>query len=252
MGLEIIKKKIGIYTVEAAICLPLVMLAVLTLGYFIEADSAWENSMNAAFTECSYAQSSGLDLAKAAIGVKLRRDAASFGQDVSLSLSDRRYSYSDGRHTDLNSFRLRAAVDLDLPLHFGRYFEYEDVIKYRDFVGLQYERPALGDVGLEQTEDSTEVWIFPLSGTRYHDKNCTYVRATVHSCVLTNALKRQYSPCAMCGSGNLPAGSIVFCFDGEDTCYHQGSCRSIKRHTIVVDQSEAEEKGYTPCSKCGG
>ena len=250
MGLERTKK--GVYTVEAAICLPLVMLAVLTLGYFIEADSAWENSMNAAFAECSYAQSSGLDLSKAAMGVKLRRDATGFGQDVNLSLSHRRYSYSDGRHTDLNSFRLRADVDLVLPLHFGRIFEYESTVKYRDFVGLQYERSALGAEGLEQTEDSTEVWIFPQSGTKYHDKSCTYVKATVHSCILTNTLKRQYSPCAMCGSGNLPSGSIVFCFYGEDTCYHRGSCRSIKRHTIVVDKGEAEEKGYTPCSKCGG
>ena len=250
MGQEMNKK--GIYTVEAAICLPLVLLAVITLGYFIEADSAWENSMNAAFRECSYAQCSGLDLSKAFLGVKLRHDAAGFGQDVDLNLSDRRYSYDDGRHTDVNSFRLRAEVDLTLPLHFGRFFDYEAPVKYRDFVGLQYSRTPLGAEGLEQDEDSTEVWIFPQSGTRYHDKNCTYVRATVHSCILTNELRRQYDSCAMCGSGNLPSGSVVFCFYGDDTCYHRGNCRSIRRHTVVVDRTEAEEKGYTPCSKCGG
>ena len=246
------RNKKGIYTVEAAICLPLVMLAVITLGYFIEADAAWENSMNAAFRECSYAQCSGLDLSKAAIGVKLRRDAAGFTQDVDLHLSGRRFSYADGRHTDLNSFRLQAEVDLALPLHFGRTFSYEDLIKYRDFVGLKYSRTPLGADGLAQTQDSTEVWIFPQSGTKYHDKNCTYVKATVHSCTLTNTLKRQYSPCGMCGSGSLPLGSVVFCFYGEDTSYHRGNCRSIRRHTIVVDRGEAEEKGYTPCSKCGG
>lgn len=246
------KNKKGVYTIEAAICLPLVMLAVITLGYFIEADAAWENSMNAAFRECSYAQCSGLDLSKAAMGVKLRRDAAGFGQDVRLNLSGRRYSYSDGRHTDLNSFRLRAEVDLALPLHFGRTFAYEDLIKYRDFVGLKHSRTPLGAEGLEQSEESTEVWIFPQSGTRYHDKNCTYVKATVHSCILTSTLRRQYEPCGMCGSGSLPSGSVVFCFYGDDTCYHRGNCRSIRRHTIVVDRGEAEEKGYTPCSKCGG
>ena len=246
------KNKKGVYTIEAAICLPLVMLAVITLGYFIEADAAWENSMNAAFRECSYAQCSGLDLSKAAMGVKLRRDAAGFGQDVRLNLSGRRYSYSDGRHTDLNSFRLRAEVDLALPLHFGRTFAYEDLIKYRDFVGLKHSRTPLGAEGLEQSEESTEVWIFPQRGTRYHDKNCTYVKATVHSCILTSTLRRQYEPCGMCGSGSLPSGSVVFCFYGDDTCYHRGNCRSIRRHTIVVDRGEAEEKGYTPCSKCGG
>ena len=241
-----------VYTIEAAICLPLVMLAVITLGYFIEADSAWENSMNAAFLECSYAQSSGIELSKMAMGVRLSRDAADFGQDVNLSLTNRMYSYSDGSHTDLNSFRFRAEVDLALPLSFGRTFDYEARIKYRDFTGLRYERPSLGAEGLEQDKDSTEVWIFPQSGTKYHDKNCTYVKATVHSCILTSTLRRQYAPCGMCGSGILPVGSVVFCFNGDDTCYHRGNCRSIKRHTIVVDRGEAEEKGYTPCSKCGG
>ena len=246
-----INKK-GSYTIEAAICLPIVMLAVLTLGYFLEADSAWENCMDAALRECSYAQSSGLALSRASIGVKLKRDASGFGQDVHLRIAGGLGSFADDRHTDLNAFRLKADVDLPLPLGFGRVFRYEGTIKYRDFTGLQYSRPALGAEGLEQDTDSKAVWIFPQSGTKYHEESCTYVKANVHSCILTSTLRRQYSACGMCGSGSLPSGSIVFCFNGDDTCYHRGSCRSIRRHTIVIDRGEAEEKGYTPCSKCGG
>ena len=59
--------KKGVYTIEAAICLPLVLLAVITLGYFLEADSAWENCMDAAFRECSYAQCSGTALSKVSL-----------------------------------------------------------------------------------------------------------------------------------------------------------------------------------------
>ena len=199
-----INKK-GVYTIEAAICLPLVMLAVLTLGYFLEADSAWENCMNAAFRECSYAQCSGLNLSRLSIGMKLGRDASDFGQDVDLRIGGGMSAYADGRHTDLNTFSLKARVTLPLPLGFGRSFSYEDTVKYRDFTGLKYTRPALGAEGLEQSTDSTAVWIFPQSGTKYHEEDCTYVKATVHSCVLTSALK-----------------------------------------------GEAEDKGYTPCSKCGG
>ena len=250
--IKLIRNKKGVYTIEAAVCLPLVILAVITLGYFIEADSAWENCMNAAYRECSYAQASGLDLSKLALGMKLRREAADCGQDVDLRVIHQLYSYSDGEHTDLNSFRMKADVDLSLPLRFGRAFSYEGTVKYRDFTGLRYSREALGAEGLEQDADSTEVWIFPQSGTKYHLEGCTYVKATVHSCILTSALKKQYSACAMCRSGSLPAGSVVFCFNGEDTCYHRGNCRSIKRHTAVIDRSEAEQKGYTPCSKCGG
>jgi len=244
--------KKGVYTIEAAICLPLVLLAVITLGYFLEADSAWENCMDAAFRECSYAQCSGTALSKVSLSGKLRREAAACGQDVTISLSRRLYGYSDSRHSDLNSFSLGAAVNLPLPLGFGRAFEYKDRIKYRDFTGLQYSRPVLGAEGLSCEEDSIAVWIFPQSGTKYHVKNCTYVKASVHSHVLDNALKEQYSPCSLCDSAGLPAGSIVFCFGGTDTCYHRGTCRSINRHTIVIDRGEAEDRGYTPCSKCGG
>ena len=117
---------------------------------------------------------------------------------VEMDMTNRMYSYSDGNHTDLNSFRLRADVDLALPLSFGRTFDYDALIKYRDFTGLKYNRPSLGAEGLEQTKDSSEVWIFPQSGTKYHQESCTYVKATVHSCILTNTLKHQYSACGMC------------------------------------------------------
>jgi len=247
-----IKQKKGVYTIEAAVCLPLVMLAVITLGYFLEADSAWENCVDAALRECSYAQASGLDSAKLTVGMRLRRQASDFGQDVDLRVIRQRYSYSEGGRTDLNSFRLKAEVDLPLPLGFGRVFEYERPVKYRDFTGLKYQRPSLGAEGLQQDETSEEVWIFPQLGTKYHDADCTYVKASVHSCILTGALKQKYSACGMCRSADLPAGSVVFCFTGDDTCYHRGTCRSIRRHTIVIDKGEAEDRGYTPCSKCGG
>ena len=160
------RSKKGGYTIEAAICLPLVMLAVLTLGYFLEADSAWENCMNAAFRECSYAQCSGLDLSRLSIGMKLRRDASDFGQDVDLRIGGGMSAYADGRHTDLNTFRLKARVNLPLPLGFGRVFSYEDTVTYRDFTGLKYTRPALGAEGLDRSTDSSAIWIFPNSGTR--------------------------------------------------------------------------------------
>ena len=96
------------------------------------------------------------------------------------------------------------------------------------------------------------VWIFPQSGEKYHSKNCTYVKATVHSRILNASVRTRYAACSTCRSGDLPAGSIVWCFDGDDTAYHRGTCRTIDRHTAVIDRTEAIDKGYTPCSKCGG
>lgn len=204
----------GFYTVEAAIFLPLVILSILTLGFFLKIDSAWETSMHEAFDECTTA---------AAYGV-----------------------------SGIHSKNLHESLSLNLPAGFSHTADIRGRILYRDFIGKKYAPHGMGTEGLETAADLTEVWIFPQSGTKYHRESCTYVRATVHSCVLSAAIKKRYSPCGLCHSGDIPPGSIVFCFYGDDTSYHYGSCRSIRRHTTVIDKSEAEAKGYTPCSKCGG
>ena len=46
-----------------------------------------------------------------------------------------------------------------------------------------------------------------------------------------------------------PAG---FCFGSDGTAYHRGTCRTINRKSVAIDKSEAVERGYAPCSKCGG
>ncbi len=208
------REKAGFYTVEAAILLPLIILAVLTIGYFIRADSAWETAMHKKIDSCSF------NAATQSIGI----------------------------HTQ----HIEETINLRMPLGFGGDYSYSGKIKYRDFKGHKYSANGLGAEGLESEKDSERVWIFPLSGTKYHDEHCTYVKATIHSCILTESLKRRYSPCALCHSEKMTLGSIAFCFYGDDTSYHYGSCRSIDRHTIVIDKSEAEKKGYRPCSKCGG
>ncbi|MDD4200326.1 MAG: hypothetical protein PHS19_02940 [Eubacteriales bacterium] len=206
--------KRGFYTVEAAIFLPLVILAVLTLGYYIRIDSLWETSLHETLDTCNRA---------AALG-----------------------------ETGIHARSIHETVNLNLPAGFLNQAEIEGSIVYRDFIGKKYPANGMGSEELEKNTVSKEVWIFPQSGIRYHKEYCTYVKASVHSCLLTSAIKRRYKPCGLCHSEKIPAGSIVFCFYGEDTSYHYGSCRSITHHTTVIDKSEAEDKGYTPCSKCGG
>ena len=202
---------------EAAIFLPLVVLAVLTIGYFIRADAAWENEMHTSYEKYLYAQTV----------------SPNFGDPTHI------------RH-------VRTEIDLPLPIWSRYRFKYEDTIRYRDFVGLRYRKDTLGAEGLERGSDSAEVWIFPQSGKRYHKENCTYVEAAVHSCILTETVRRNFSECKLCDSSELPTGSIVFCFKSNDSCYHRGNCRTIKKYVIPIDREEAEKKGYTPCSKCGG
>ena len=212
----------GFYTVEAAIFLPLFILAVLTIGYFIKFDMLWEEAMHRELDSCSYSAS------------------------VAYSGS------SGGFRSHVHNRKVDNDWKLALPLDFGGSFSFSSSIRYRDFVGLKEDKSPLGAEGLESPDGSEPVWIFPQSGTKYHKESCTYVKASVHSRTLTSSVKSKYSPCGMCHSGSLPYGSVVFCFEGEDTSYHRGSCRSINRHVVEIDRSEAANKGYSPCSKCGG
>ena len=242
----------GFYTVEAAIFLPLVILAVMSLGFVIKADSLWEGCMHKVYDECAYSQSaSGSGISRITSGARIYKSTER-NKDMNFTLTGCVFSYSDRTHTNLNRLTPRLYVNAKFPLEFGHNHKYSKKVKYRDFVGLKYNRPSMGAEGLETDATSSPVWVFPQSGEKYHRKGCTYVTATVHSCTLSASVKKKYSPCHTCNSQSVPSGSIVFCFNGEDTCYHRGSCRSINRHTVTIDKTEAEKKGYTPCSKCGG
>ena len=244
----------GFYTLEAAVILPFVILAVLSVGYFIRLDSVWENVMHSAIDESSYSASRAYGSASELDSIlRIRKRVIKENEYLdSLKIRNVADNYSDGLCDGLTRYTIKAKMSIMLPAGFERSLDFKGNVKYRAFKGLKYEPHGMGTEGLESDEPEDPVWVFPQSGEKYHSESCTYVKAAVKSYVLTNRLKRQYKPCEMCDSNKLEIGSIVFCFSGEDTAYHRGNCRSIKRHTAIIDRSEAEEKGYTPCSKCGG
>lgn len=234
--------------------LPLVLLMVLALGYVTKAKGCRENAFHCAVDESMRASAMAID------GVSGRTAASRIRRRIEADVpglsgySVRGFvtGISDGVCDEISSYRLETTSDLRLPAGFGHAFRSSVRVKYRGFVGKDYSGDPLGTAGLENDLPEDPVWIFPQSGQKYHMKTCTYVKASVRSVRLSASLRRERKPCAACRSEELPAGSIVYCFSGDGTAYHRGSCRTIRRHTIVIDRTEAMAKGYTPCSKCGG
>ena len=56
----------GFYTVEAAIFLPLVILSVISLGYFMKVEGTWENCIHGAVDESALIASRSYDEINAA------------------------------------------------------------------------------------------------------------------------------------------------------------------------------------------
>lgn len=249
-----IKNTKGFYTLEAAIFLPVVLLAVLSLGYFMRIEGLWENCVHGAVDESVFIASRSFDNITP-LNTKDRimdRISEENPELTSLEIKNLRIMYSDGRCDKLTSYRILAKTQLSLPMGFQRGFEMDFKIKYRGFAGKDTSGTPLGIAGLETSAVQTPVQIFPNTGEKYHSISCTYVKASVTSDILTSSLKRKYSPCGLCDSEDMSSGSIVFCFKGDDTAYHRGTCPSINRKTITIDKTEAEARGYSPCSKCGG
>ena len=234
--------------------LPMVLLMILALGWFTKAEGSWENAFHCALDESARTAAMAYDgVSDKTMGYRIRRRISSDVTGLSgFELRNVRYRIQDRTSDELNSFTLEAASDLKLPAGLDRITRFSARVKYRNFVGKQYGGTPLGTEGLENGLPSDPVWIFPQSGEKYHTKTCTYVKATVHSCILTASLRAGTPSCSSCHSEQLPSGSIVYCFQGPDTAYHRGTCRTIDRHTAVIDRTEAADKGYTPCSKCGG
>lgn len=244
----------GFYTLEAAIFLPVVLLAVLSLGYFMRIEGLWENCIHGATDESALIASRSID-GITHLNTRSRimdRISEENPELTSLEIKNMRILYSDGSNDKLTSYHIHAKTQLSLPMGFQRDFEMDFKIKYRGFSGKDTSGTPLGISGLETSAARSPVKIFPNAGEKYHTGTCTYVKASVTSEILTSSLKKKYSSCALCDSGTMSSGSIVFCFEGEDTAYHRGTCRSINRQTVTIDKTEAESRGYSPCSKCGG
>lgn len=244
----------GFYTLEAAVFLPLVILAVLSLGYFMKIEGLWENCIHGAIDESSVIAArayNGVEAAMISSKVKARITEDNPQLD-SVEIKNVRIRYSDIYDDNLISYRINAVESLSLPLSFQWEFKLENKIKFRAFVGKKESGRPMGAEALQNDTAKQPVWIFPYSGEKYHKETCTYVKAAVQARLLTSSLKGRYDDCSLCKSGDMSAGSVVYCFGSDDTSYHRGTCRTIKKRTAVIDKTEAVKRGYTPCSKCGG
>jgi len=246
--------KRGAYILEAVIFLPLILLAVLSFGYFTKVEGVWENLVHCAVDESSRTQAMAWDgiSGYAARGRVMDRIGSNERGPSSFAIRRFHLDHSAGGIDHLNSFEITANQHMALPAGFSRDFTFEANIVYRNFVGKETEGDPLGVSGLENGIPGDPVHIFPAFGKKYHGPLCTYVKATVHGERLDSGIRNKYKSCHICHAADLPDGNIVFCFSGSGTAYHKASCRTISRHVILIDRSEAESRGYTTCSKCEG
>ena len=253
MNLKMLINKKGSYLVEAAISLPVFIIAVMVMSSVI--------LMYACIEDCSFIAAN-----------ELRRGAAeAVMADTSIALPYRIRKKIENGHSQVYSARLtdsgfrcrrwgidellivdfRLRLKTNNPLGIKAEADYDLALATRAYVGRERDESAMTAEEFAD-EDAEAVYIFPKRGEKYHSKGCTFLRAASTSAALSGSIKRKYKSCPLCHSSRAKSGSLVYYFpsDGED--YHLPGCPSLQRNYIEIDRGTALERGYTACSKCGG
>lgn len=244
--------KKGSYIVEAAIVLPVFIAAVIALMSVVPVIASCENMTFAAADEMRLeAVKSAFRKSPAALPLAVEERIRSENPKTdTFRTVFYRYLYKEKDIESLFSLHFRASFSQNSPAGIFDSIVFDGKVTGRAFTGkLHKEVPSAGS---DLPEDDKIVYIFPEWGMRYHGKSCTYVKAACRMVYLSQDTKKAYQPCSLCNARSAQIGSPVFCFTQSGRAYHLSSCRVVQRYYVEIKRKEAVEKGYTPCSKCGG
>lgn len=244
--------KRGSYILEAVIVMPVFIAAVVALMSLVPAAAACENMVFAAADEMrlesvkSAFRQNRLALPSLA-KQRIRRENPKISSYQTVFY---RYLYEEGEIEDLFSLSFYAEFSQKSPAAVFDSVVFSGRVTARAFTGKLHKTPPTPGEDLEEEEKL--VYIFPEWGMKHHGKSCTYVKANCQMVYLSPDTQKGYAPCSLCNASSAQIGSPVFCFTESGSVYHLRECRIVERYYVEMKKSDAQSKGYTPCSKCGG
>lgn len=242
-----IRKK-GSLIVEAAIILPIFILTLLSLILVIRIIGCEENVMRQYVTESEKSAKEAYAVNAISNIVLESRLKKALEEAEKIKLENLNLVDLGGK---VRVSRLTYQVKYPLPEPFGRTLDFGEALLFRNFVGSKGDSPPMPTTELEENKESHVVYIFPRAGEKYHSKGCRIVKAAAILRVLSPSLRKNYKPCKHCKPKDIPDGSKVCCFPSGDV-FHSPTCFTVKRYVIEMQKQDAEYRGYTPCSICGG
>lgn len=243
----------GSYIVEATVCLPLLIIAMVVmtsiiLYYACIEDTAYVMSteMRRTAVEAIYGDTSALLPVRTA-----RRVLRAHSNVKKFYMTEYGYRRELDGIDEVIYLKYRMELETKNPAGIAAEAVFYPAYATRAYVGRERDVKAMSRDEFMREGDGT-VYIFPKDGERFHKKNCTFVKVAPEAAVLNGDVKGRYSSCPTCGSGNAEEGSIVYVFPQYGAAFHLRSCSSIDRQFVEVEESVAMERGYTACTKCGG
>lgn len=267
--------------VEAAIFLPIFIIALVTIAYLLRGVSTTETVMHCLvnqgrklsvegyaksikyeelFESNSKLQQETLKILKSEllsegsflfrVDRQLKEETRNWIEDLSLLEFKENYE-QDGR-TGLTMISLKYNLPIPVPAIFNAEMQFQQNIVLRAFIGRNCDGVAKSFDEMELEKKAQIVYVFPKTGERYHNKSCRFIQNTPREVLLSPAVKKKYHPCKTCQSQTMPIGSMVYIFEESGEVYHRKSCPMVERFVIPMEKEEAQRRGYTPCHICGG
>ena len=229
------KKENGSMTVEASICLPVFLFAMILIGYLGQ------------MIRCQ-------DEVQSALSRVAREAAAEYGMSKSNTIKSQAYYlakmslYLEGSAGKITFFQSRLLKEND---------EIDLIAGFR--VKTPFSIFSLGGVERREKENEKDCVVYLTeTGTVYHRSlDCSYLKLTISKVLyrdlanLRNSSGGKYKMCERCCHGITPQ-------DGEEVyitiygdCYHKShACSGLKRTIREIMLSQVGNRA--PCSKCGG
>lgn len=240
--------KRGSITVEAAIILPIFIIAALTIGYCINSAAASESVIN---LMCDEARKSACEMYLTQKPLGIRSGILNRYRDETLFVDDLKID-SVTEHEDIVTVSSSYKIKNRMPIRLRKDMSYKQNIMYRGFTGADNRGELFTFDMMEEDDGSSIVWVFPVAGEVYHKESCPYIKVCPRQVVLSPEIREKYEPCQLCNPGDLSDGRLVYCFLSSGTVYHTGDCTTVDRYVVPMTRSQAEKEGYGPCVKCGG
>ena len=244
--------KKGSYLAEAAITVPIFVIAVLCMSSVILMYACIEDCNFIAANEMRRGAGEAiLSDTATLVPYRIKKEIVEAHSLVeSARVTDAGYRVTRNDTDELMAVSVLMKMKSVNPLGIASAGEYEVSLVTRAYVGrFRGDDPMSAD---EFASDGDAVYIFSKRGEKYHREGCRHLKAASTSAILGPAIKRQYKSCPLCKSGHAADGTLIYYFPAAGEDYHLRGCAALERNYIEIERKVAIERGYGACATCGG
>lgn len=246
----------GSIFVDAVICFPLFLIAVITISFLITSVSVSENVVHSMSDE---ARKIAIENRSPALAlkskltylsdIKKRVVSENSGKINGVNVK-RNYLPTNFFVDNLMKIEVDYTVPINLPIKFTKDIKNKEVVLFRKFVGQTNSGPKMPFSEMEKSVKGNLVWVFPRAGEKFHKEKCHFIINKPREKLFNMHIQNTYKPCRFCITGTVAYGTLVYCYVKAGEVFHLGHCPLVDKYVISMSKEEAKKKGYTSCKSC--